>query len=313
MRASYLIASLCMSACGLAGTNALAQHAYSSSLNIIPEGIVGAARSVQGGYSSTASGFSPVMDGRVDYQTGPIPTPTGVLASHSGTLQTEADVPNGAFHTFNSTEPLPFGVGDIFADSTTVFRDQLSFEAGATGAQVHVLLTSEGTLGSVVDPRQSSDVSGYEAQIQLATVVGHRLSGLPIFVNESSHIEDTCGRAGCFAQFDNLFDQQGPWSATVTQGILSGGADVIDVTLSLSPGTSTFDLHVVTQSFVRGSTVNFSDTTRLSIMAPPGVAYSSESGLLLTSVTTPVPEPASTWMLLSGLFAMTVFRRRPSF
>lgn len=56
----------------------------------------------------------------------------------------------------------------------------------------------------------------------------------------------------------------------------------------------------------------FNQTAYLSIIAPAGVTFTSQSGDFLADALSPVPEPAMAWMWLSGLLLMSGIVRRAS-
>lgn len=60
-----------------------------------------------------------------------------------------------------------------------------------------------------------------------------------------------------------------------------------------------------------GATSNFSSTGRFYLEAPAGVTYTSTSGKLFAEAT-PVPEPATRWLLASGGLLVCVVSRRRS-
>ena len=54
----------------------------------------------------------------------------------------------------------------------------------------------------------------------------------------------------------------------------------------------------------------FNHTAQLFLFMPEGMSFTSESGNFLVDAVSPVPEPAIAWMLVGGLLAGSVARRR---
>jgi hypothetical protein len=55
---------------------------------------------------------------------------------------------------------------------------------------------------------------------------------------------------------------------------------------------------------VKQARVDFGDTAHLSIDLPDGYSFTSSSGVFLTDVAAPVPEPGTEWLLLAGLLPL---------
>lgn len=91
-------------------------------------------------------------------------------------------------------------------------------------------------------------------------------------------------------------------------GIFPSNDVRIDLSRTFTVSASTPDIWFLAQlSLVSGGaneTMDFGHTALLSLDLPPGVTYTSASGLFLTEGAAPVPEPEAAWLLFAGLIPL---------
>jgi hypothetical protein len=284
-----------------AGTGYLSPSAFSPTSWVVPSGALGAAPKVSDFYQYFYSNkpMPAMMSRSVIYNSGSL----GLKADASAT----ADLNHGKFSLFSSSDGVDTPQPTLLTVSSAAhvgFSDTLNFTipnaTASTATDIYFSVSSTGTL--------DASQLGVTGKSVFQTDFGLRqLSGTSGYVNFASMI-DTCTKDGCTSQQGDGFGDGIDVSITPTSALLSGGSDTFlgKVTLRGDKGVVffAFDANAGTS----GGIADFSHTTQLSITAPNGVKWTSESGQLLTAV----PEPEIYAMLLAGLGLISVVARRRS-
>ena len=106
----------------------------------------------------------------------------------------------------------------------------------------------------------------------------------------------------------NVFSLSG-WGSPALANETSGGFDFSGA-INVTDGEALPLLLSLQLSCVSGETCDFSHTAALSFTLPSDVKFTSDSGVLLTGVTSTVPEPATLGFIGAGLLALVIFRKR---
>jgi hypothetical protein len=284
-----------------AGTGYLSPSALSPTNWVIPSGALGAAPRVSDFYQYfyTNNPMPATMSRSVNYNSGSL----GLKADASAT----ADVNAGKFSLFSSSDGVDTPKPTLLTVSSAAhvgFSDTLYFTipnaTASSATDIFFSLSSNGTL--------DASQLGVTGKSVFQTDFGLRqASGTNGYVNFAS-ITDTCTKEGCTSQKGDGFGDGIDVSITPTSALLSGGSDSFlgKVTLRGDKGVVFFAFDANAGS--SGGIADLSHTVQLSITAPDGVTWTSESGQLLTAV----PEPETYAMLLVGLGLIGFMARRRS-
>lgn len=282
-----------------AGTGYLAPSALSPTDWVSETYPVGAAPGVRDFYQYFyANQPMPAMMSRsVNYNSGSL----GLKAEASAT----ADLNHGKFSLFSSSDGVDTPQPTLLTVSSAAhvgFSDTLHFTiphaTASTATDIYFSIASTGTLDA--SQLGVTGKSVFQSDFGL-----RQASGTSGYVNFASMI-DTCTKEGCTSQTGDGFGDGNDVSITPTTGLLSGGSDTFlgKVTLRGDQGIVffAFDANAGTS----GGTADFSHTVQLSITAPNGVTWTSDSGQLLTAV----PEPETYAMFLLGISLVGFMTRR---
>jgi len=202
------------------------------------------------------------------------------------TSNASADLASGSLRAVTATHWLD-PVYDAGLAKAALY-DKVTF-SGLTGTQVI-------TLNMVVHGSFSGPPSGGGGDVYASLISDQLPAGV--------HLHE--GNAG------DIYLPEGVVGAVTTNADpITGLFDRNDVRIDLSksfavtPGNPSFWFLAQLQLFAGGTNevTDFGHTALLSLDLPPGVTYTSSSGLFLTAVA-PVPEPDTMWLLLAGLIPM---------
>jgi hypothetical protein len=220
-------------------------------------------------------------------------SPTSLIDEHVGaahasctagtTADASADVSAGSLRAVVATQWLdPVYQAGL---AKVALYDTLTF-AGLTGSAVI-------TLNMSIHGRFSGPPSGGGGDVYASLISDFPPLGIHVAESNSGDIYLPEGTVG---------------GVTTNADPITGLFDRNDVRFDLSrsfaivPG-GTFWFLAQLNLFAGGTNevTDFGHTALLSLDLPPGVTYTSSSGLFLTGVAAPVPEPETTWLLLAGL------------
>lgn len=208
-------------------------------------------------------------------------------AHFTNALQARVDLATGTVHNYlKITGPDSGGSG--FGQSAGIFGDRLHFDA----AQGSTLGFSFGFDGTILSPARVVPTSA----LQIGVIANLRVfdtSAGATYANFTSLsgalVSDTL-----FLDFSNPAAPLDEIIARTLSGSLTvAGNATYDVFASLSIFTSLNQNPVTVE-------MDFLNTGRFGIQAAPGVTYTSDSGVFLTSGGTAVPEPASWGLMILG-------------
>lgn len=284
-----------------AGTGYLSPSALSPTSWVFPSGAFGAAPGVNDSYLySTVYTNDPMpatMSRSVTYNSGSL----GLKADASAT----ADVNTGKFSLFSSSDGVDTPKPTLLTVSSAAhvgFSDTLYFTiphaTASSATDIFFALSSNGTL--------DASQLGVTGKSVFQTDFGLRqASGTNGYINFAS-ITDTCNKEGCTSQKGDGFGDGIDVSITPTSALLSGGSDSFLGKVTLRGDKGVVALAFDANAGTSGGVADFSHTVQLSITAPNGVTWTSESGQLLTVV----PEPETFAMFLAGLGLIGLIARR---
>lgn len=213
-----------------------------------------------------------------------------VNGSASGSSAASADLGTGIVKAIAKSDT--FGSGGIgFAE----VADDLTFAvAGGGSEQIAIISHLDGSIGAFTT---TGSFSG------LSYILNFGTTSNIIYVSQGSQngfVFSVTGASG---------PTPSGWDSYTVSNVTATGFDFTGL-LTISDG----ELRTVTQRLSlncqEGVDCDFSHTGSIALQLPPGVSFTSGSGVFLTSPTT-VPVPASWAMLVSGLgFGGSVARRR---
>ena len=284
-----------------AGTGYLSPSAFSPTNWVVPSGAFGAAPKTSDFYQYlyTNKPMPSTMSRSVNYNSGSL----GLKADAFAT----ADLNHGKFSLFSSSDGVDTPQRTLLTVSSAAhvgFSDTLYFSipnaTASTATDIYFTLSSNGTL----DASQLGETGTAVFQSDFGL---RQASGTSGYVNFAS-MSDTCTKNGCTNQAGGGFGDGVDVSITPTAELLSGGSDTFlgKVTLRGDKGVVflAFDVNAGTS----GGIADFSHTAQLSITAPNGVTWTSDSGQLLAVV----PEPETYALFLTGLGLIGFITRRRS-
>ncbi len=268
-----------------AGATGVSSQSYSLAVSYSsPSGL-----SVQdtGPLNDTKSSYSPTS--AVTGLTA-ISLPAAVNGSASGSSAASADLGTGIVKVIAKSDT--FGSGGIgFAE----LDDDLTFAvAGGGSEQIAVISHLDGSIGAFTN---SASLSG------LSYILNFGTTSNIIYISQGSQSGFAFSVAGASSPTPL------GWDSYTVSNVTGTGFDFTGL-LTISDG----ELRTVTQRLSlncqEGVDCDFSHTGSVALQLPPGVSFTSGSGVFLTSPTT-VPVPASWAMLVSGFgFVGGVARRR---
>lgn len=218
----------------------------------------------------------------------------------SGSIQ----LADGSMHALASTEG-----GAEVAFANTLFGDTVTF-AGGAGTTASFGFAVDGTIRADAFTNVLNSYQSYSVTARLA------LFDAATNVTLTNWFGQSFGSATHTALDTDSFNFSATNNAT---DIMETVNQALNVSTALSSDTQAFkvfaqlDLVAIRNDNPGTTTLDFLNTGTLSILAGPGVSYTSASGVLLTGKMSPVPVPASALLLLGGLAGLAGLRRRKAF
>lgn len=220
-------------------------------------------------------------------------SPTSLIDEHVGAARASCTAGT------NSDASADVSGGSLRAVVATQWIDPL-YRAGLAKAALYDTLTFSGVTGTLVGTLNmsihgsfSGPPSGGQGDVYASLISNFSPLGIHVHESNSGDIYLPEGTVG---------------GVTTNADPITGLFDRNDVRFDLSrsfaivPG-GTFWFLAQLNLFAGGTNevTDFGHTALLSLDLPPGVTYTSSSGLFLTGVAAPVPEPETTWLFLAGL------------
>jgi hypothetical protein len=167
--------------------------------------------------------------------------------------------------------------------------------------------------GGFVNSAGGTGDYGY-VQMNVASTSGLKLAESGTWLNGASNTTQFYGDGTLWHEFFNgtAADRTMSLFGDPTHGVF-GGAAALDFILPPGESDFVFSFNLYVQCRSPNASCDFGNTGTISFgTLPQGVSFTSQSGVFLSEVTTPVPEPASAALMLAGLAGLAGLARARS-
>jgi len=214
----------------------------------------------------------------------------------SGTTRASADLASGSISSYSRNEGVPLlrSAGGGFEDEVTI----VGLAPGQTQS-ITTTLHVRGNFGGESDDTQPS-------------MIAQLIAGFPVLSNsEGAAIAElsydgtnvTLDDSRSLGSYNVFIDSLAPSAVDITLAAFVN-VSALDPTFILSADITTIADARIESTIVES---DFGNTAFLSIDLPPGLSFTSVSGVLLTA---PIPVPPAIWLFGSGLIGLIGVARR---